>query len=185
MLNLELKAKIKSGYGYKQHKSVDMGSEMINKVAITPANVIDSKGFKHVAPNQGATYTDKSYCDKNAWDVAKVRNLHLCAIKKNNMKNKNRDLDRYYTSLRAPFENVFSKLNKRTRYRGIVKNQFSVFMQAIVFNFKRLAVLTTSTPPLIATLKQGIAISSLRKITKITKKLQIKTQKNSRNLKKN
>ena len=31
-----------------------MQSGMINKVAITSANVIDSKGFKHVAPNSGA-----------------------------------------------------------------------------------------------------------------------------------
>jgi hypothetical protein len=34
-----------------------MQSGMINKVAITSANLIDSKGFKHVAPNQGAVYT--------------------------------------------------------------------------------------------------------------------------------
>ena len=34
-------------------------SGMINKVAITSAKVINSKGFKHVAPNQGAVYADK------------------------------------------------------------------------------------------------------------------------------
>jgi IS5 family transposase len=37
---------------------------------------------------------------------------------------------------------AFSKQNKRVRYRGIAKNQFSAFMQAIIFNFKRLAVLS-------------------------------------------
>ena len=52
------------------------------------------------------------------------------------MKNKNCDLDSYYTKLRAPFEHVFSKQNKRVRYQGIAKNQFSAFMQAITFNFK-------------------------------------------------
>ena len=78
------KSKDKIWFGYKQHTSVDMQSGMINKVAITPANVIDSKGFKH---------------------------------------------------------------NKRVRYRGIAKNQFSAFMQAITFNFKRLAVLAGSAPP--------------------------------------
>ena len=145
------KSKDKIWYGYKQHTSVDMQSGVINKVAITPANVIDSKGFKHVAPSQGAVYADKGYCDKNAKQAALTKNLHLCAIKKNNMKGKNRDLDRYYTAIRAPFEHVFSKQNKRVRYRGIAKNQFSAFMQAITFNFKRLVVLTTSSPPLIAT----------------------------------
>jgi len=141
------KSKDKIWYGYKQHTSVDMQSGMINKVAITPANIIDSKGFKHVAPHSGAVYADKGYCDKNAKQAALIKGIHLCAIKKNNMKNKNRDLDRYYTALRAPFEHVFSKQNKRVRYRGIAKNQFSAFMQAITFNFKRLIVLATSTPP--------------------------------------
>jgi hypothetical protein len=124
-----------------------MQSGMINKVAITPANVIDSKGFKHAAPNSGAVYDDKGYCDKNARQAALTKGLHLCAVKKNNMKGKNRDLDRYYTAIRAPFEYVFSKQNKRVRYRGIAKNQFSAFMQAITFNFKRLAVLAGSAPP--------------------------------------
>ncbi len=83
--------------------------------------------------------------------TAATKNLHLAAVKKNNMKNKNRDLDSYYTKLRAPFEHVFSKQNKRVRYQGIAKNQFTAFMQAITFNFKRLVVLTASAPPLITT----------------------------------
>ena len=49
-------------YGYKKHVSVDMQSGLINKVAVTPANVTDSKGFKHVCPNSGAVYADKGYC---------------------------------------------------------------------------------------------------------------------------
>lgn len=140
------KSKDKIWYGYKQHTSVDMQSGLINKVAITSANIIDSKGFKHVAPSQGAVYADKGYCDKNAKQTARSKNLHLAAIKKNNMKNKNRDLDRYYTALRAPFERVFSKQNKRVRYKGIAKNQFTAFMQAIAFNFKRLLAITTLPP---------------------------------------
>ena len=128
-----------------------MQSGMINKVAITSANVIDSKGFKHVAPNSGAAYADKGYSDKNAKQAALTKGVHLCAIKKNNMKGKNRDLDRYYTAIRAPFEHVFSKQNKRVRYRGIAKNQFSAFMQAITFNFKRLVVAAESAPPPIST----------------------------------
>lgn len=139
------KGKNKFWYGYKKHVSVDMGSGLINKVAITPANVTDSKGFKYVAPSSGATYADKAYCDKNARQTAATKGLHLAAVKKNNMKDKNRDLDKFYTKLRSPFENVFSQDNKRTRYRGIAKNQFSVFMQAMCFNLKRLVVLTA--PP--------------------------------------
>ncbi len=32
------------------------------------------------------------------------------------MKDKNRDLDKYYTRIRSPFERVFSKQNRRIRY---------------------------------------------------------------------
>lgn len=135
------KGKNKYWYGYKQHTCVDMQSGLINKVAITPANLTDAQGMKHVTPDSGAIYTDKGYCTKPAQITAKVKNLHLAAIKNNNMKDKNRDKDRWYSSVRASFESVFSKRNKNTRYNGIAKNQFAGFMYAICFNLKRLIVL--------------------------------------------
>lgn len=135
------KGKNKYWYGYKQHTCVDMQSGLINKVAITPANLTDAQGMKHVTPDSGAIYADKGYCTKPAQITAKVKNLHLAAIKNNNMKDKNRDKDRWYSSVRASFESVFSKRNKNTRYNGIAKNQFAGFMYAICFNLKRLIVL--------------------------------------------
>jgi len=129
-------------YGYKKHVSVDIQSGMINKVAVTPANLTDSQGFKHVMPSSGATYVDKGYCTKPAKDAAVRKGVHLCAVKTNNMRDKNFDLDKYYTKIRAPFERVFSQDNKRVRYAGIAKNQFTEFMNAICFNLKRLVVLT-------------------------------------------
>jgi transposase, IS5 family len=135
-------------YGFKKHTSVDMQSGMINKVAITPANLIDSKGMKHVTPDQGAVYADKGYCDINARKAAAEKNLHLAAIKKNNMKGKNKDLDRFYSKMRAPYERVFSKTNHRVRYQGVAKNQFTAFMEAIAHNFKRIVVLNEDAPPL-------------------------------------
>lgn len=134
-------------YGYKKHCSVDMQSGMINKVAVTAANVIDSKGLKHVAPRQGAVYGDKGYCDKNAKKVAARNNFHLAAVKKNNMKEKNKDLDKFYTRMRCPYERVFSKSSHRVRYSGIAKNQFTAFMEAICFNLKRWVVLDKESPP--------------------------------------
>lgn len=135
------KSKNKFWYGYKQHTSVDMQSGLINKVAITPANVTDAQGFKHVAPNSGAVYADKGYCVEPCKITAKRKNIHLAAIKNNNMKDKNKDKDKWYTKLRSPYEHVFSQRNKRTRYVGIAKNQFATFMSSICFNLKRLVVI--------------------------------------------
>ena len=113
----------------------------ICKVAITSANVPDAKGFKHVCPNQGATYADKGYCSRDTNRDAARKGCYLRAIKKNNMKDKNKDLDRWISSIRAPYESVFSKQRKRTRYCGIAKNQFAAYMEAICFNLKRLSAL--------------------------------------------
>ena len=76
------KGKNKFWYGYKQHTSVDMQTGLINKVAITPANITDASGFKHVCPAQGAAYLDKGYCINPAPRIAKAKGVHLAAIKK-------------------------------------------------------------------------------------------------------
>lgn len=57
------------------------------------------------------------------------------------MSGKNKELDRWISHLRSPYERVFSKREVRVRYRGVMKNQFAAFMQAMGFNLKRLAVL--------------------------------------------
>ena len=135
-------------YGYKGHVSVDMGSGMIQKVAVTPANVSDQEGFQYVCPNGGMVFGDKAYCLKPAQDVMQVHGCHSGAILKDNMKEKNHDKDRWLTKVRAPFEGIFSKMEKRARYRGLVKVQMQAFLEAIVFNVKRLVVI--GSPPLFA-----------------------------------
>lgn len=135
------KGKDKFWYGSKKHVSVDMQSGLINKVSVTPANASDARSLKNVCPNQGAIYADKAYCTKRARRDAARRGCHLRAIKKNNMRDKNRDLDRWISSLRAPYERVFANQRKRVRYCGISKNQFAAFMESICFNLRRLSAL--------------------------------------------
>jgi IS5 family transposase len=135
------KGQKKYGDGYKEHGSVDMQSGLINKVATTPANLPDAQGLRHVCPTQGAIYGDNGYCTAPARQAAAQRSCHLAASQRNNMKTKNRDRDRWDSHLRAPYERVFSQWSKRVRYRGVAKNQFAAFLQAMAFNLKRLVVL--------------------------------------------
>ena len=121
-----------------------MQTGLINKVAITPGNVTDAKGLKHVCPSGGASYADKGYCVGPARRIAKAKGVHLAAVKKKNMKGKNRDQDRWYSSLRSAYERVFSKRERRVRYRGIAKNQFAAFFGVICFNLKRIVSLNSS-----------------------------------------
>ena len=77
--------------------------------------------------------------------IAKIKGNCLVAIKKNNMKGKDVDEDRWNSYLRMPYERVFAHRSRRMRYVGIAKNQFAAFMRAICFNLKRLIVL--NPPP--------------------------------------
>jgi IS5 family transposase len=129
-------------YGFKKHVGVDMQSGMITNVAVTPANVTDAEGAVHVMPSGGAVCADKAYV--GAIPEMKRRGIHPMVILRNNMKEKNRDLDRWLTKLRAPYEGTFSKQNKRVRYRGVAKNQGAEFMYAIAFNFRRLLALNAA-----------------------------------------
>jgi IS5 family transposase len=63
------------------------------------------------------------------------------AILRDNMKAKNKDLDRWITKIRSPYERTFSEQNQRVRYRGVAKNQAVEFLYAVAYNFRRLPVL--------------------------------------------
>ncbi len=143
------KGKNKFWYGYKKHVSVDMQSGLINKVAITPANVTDAKGLKHICPNKGVVFADKGYCTEDAQKIIQSKSCEDGSIKKNNMKGKNKELDKWRTIMRMPYERVFSKTSHRVRYRGVAKNQFFAFLEALAHNIKRLVVL--EAPPIFAT----------------------------------
>jgi IS5 family transposase len=123
-------------YGFKKHVAVDMQSGMITRVAVTPANVSDPAGARHIMPRGGAACGDKGYV--GALLEMKRRGVHPMVIKRNNMKDKNADLDRWITGIRSPYEGTFSKQNNRVRYKGTVKNQGAEFLYAIAFNLRRL-----------------------------------------------
>ena len=135
------KGKNKFWYGFKKHISVDMQSGLINKVALTPANITDANGLKHVLPQTGAVYADKGYCDRQTHIDAQRKNCILRAILKNNMKGKDKGRDHFITKMRSPYERVFSQTNHRVRYKGIAKNQFALFMASLAFNLKRMVIL--------------------------------------------
>lgn len=128
-------------YGYKRHVSIDMKHGMITKVAVTPANIPDGKGLKHVCPSGGMIFGDKAYCGEEAQRTIKAHGCHSGVILKNNMKKKDFKKDKWLTRVRMPYEGIFSLFKKRARYRGLVKVQFQAFMEAFSVNIKRLVTL--------------------------------------------
>jgi transposase, IS5 family len=140
------KGKKKFWFGYKRHPNVDMRSGMVTKVAVTPANQPDGKVMKSVLRQGGMVFADKAYSKGAASRAMRIKGCHSGAIKKRNRKDKNRDLDRWLTRVRMPYEGVFSKCQRRARYRGWAKVQLQAFMEALAHNLKRAIVLSDAVP---------------------------------------
>lgn len=130
------KGKKKFWFGYKRNVAVDMKSGVVTKVAITPANATDADALKHVCPKEGMVFADKGYCGEQVEDELKKRGCHSGIIKKNNMKNKDHNKDKWLTKVRMPYESVFSKMEKRSRYRRLWKMQYQGFMEGLAHNLK-------------------------------------------------
>lgn len=131
------KGKDKIWFGYKRHNAVDMRYGLISKLAVTPANVLDFKALQDICPKGGMAFMDKLYDTKKCHLILKANSCASAIIRKNNNKDKNRDLDRWRSKIRMPFEGTFSKLNHHARYRGRIKVLFQNFAEAIAFNLKK------------------------------------------------
>ncbi len=118
-----------------------MTSGIITKVKTTPANVPDHKAVEDILPESGMVFADKGYDTNSTNEMLARKNLHSGIIKKNNRKNKDPDKDRWLTSVRMPYEGLFSKADKRTPYRGLAKVSFHQTLDALCQNFKRLVKL--------------------------------------------
>lgn len=139
------KSKTNIWFGYKRHCSVDMRFGLIDKLVVTPANVLDFQALKDICPRNQMVFMDKLYDTKKSDLILLANSCAAGTIRKNNNKNKNRDLDRWRSGVRMPFEGIFSKLRKRTRYRGKLKVLFENFALAICHNLKK-AIKILPTP---------------------------------------
>ena len=133
------KGKNKNWLGYKRHHQVDMKQGIITDVKITGADVNDGQAFidENLCPSSGMVFLDKGYDGDPVEEEILKNGCAPAVIRKNNRKNKNRDLDRWRTSVRMPFENTFSKMKKHCRYWTKPKVKVQATMEAMVHNFKR------------------------------------------------
>lgn len=140
------KSKTNIWFGYKRHEAVDMRFGLITKLAVTPANVPDYKTTVSICPKVGMVFSDKLFDCKENNNVLKAHGLHAGTIRKNNNKAKNKDLDRWVSAMRMPFESTFSKCRKRTKFRGRAKVFFQATFEAICHNLKKALVVASLRP---------------------------------------
>lgn len=131
------KSKNKIWFGYKRHTQVDMRYGLIDKVAVTPANILDFQVLKNICPKNVMVFMDKLYDTKSSDLILKANHCALGTIRKDNNHNKNRDLDSWRSKVRMPFESTFSKQRKRTKFKGQIKVLFQCFTEAMCYNLKK------------------------------------------------
>lgn len=145
------KSKKSFWFGYKLAISVDMLQGIITKISVKPANTMDHDMFNDVKPKQGAVVGDKGFDTNSVREICKSNNLHNMIIKKNNRKDKNKDLDKYITKIRSPFENVFpaitGKKNEggsyKTHFKGEEKITFQMLFKALACNLMRVVKISS------------------------------------------
>ena len=142
------KSKNNIWYGYKRHHNVDMRHGLIDKLTVTPANVPDPKALKEIITKNSMVFMDKIYDQKKAYETLKANHCHSGIIKKRNNRTKNKDLDRWKSKTRMPFEGNFSKLRKRAKFRSKVKVLMQCYFEAMTHNLKKaIAILPLETNP--------------------------------------
>lgn len=131
------KSKNKIWFGYKRHCSVDMRFGLIDKLTVTPANILDPQMLADICPDNQMVFMDKLYDTKKANLILTANGCASGIIRKNNNKSKDFKLDSWRSKIRMPFEGTFSKMNHRARYRGKTKVLFQCFAEAIAHNLKK------------------------------------------------
>ena len=140
-------------FGYKAHVGVDLGSGIIRRQRLTPANVNDTvEAGALICGDEAAVYADEAYTS----DTHRQR-LRKLGIKDRMMHrpNKHHPLtprqiqhNRGIGRLRAPVEQVFARLKRlcgwtRVRYYGVARNAVHLALLCTALNLKRLIVLKT------------------------------------------
>lgn len=139
------KSKTNIWFGYKRHEAVDMRYGLIKKLTVTQANVLDYQTVKNICPNQGMVFMDKLFDCKEADLWIRANGCQAATIRKKNNPKKNKDLDRWRSGIRMPFEGIFSKQRKRAKYRGQIKVAFQCFAEAIIHNLKKAVRIVSTT----------------------------------------
>ena len=138
-------------FGYKRHVSVDIASGLIQEVWVTPANVPDAAIFKLVCPTETRVFADRGYDAEHVRETLRQKKCEDGIMRLKTRKDFDPERNKAISKKRAPWEHVFSKMSRRTRYMGVAKTYMQALMEAIVHNLKRLVKLEGLTPAVIGT----------------------------------
>lgn len=140
----------KAKFGYKLHVSCDTKKQLIQGLALTPANTADTKMLEEVMPpTVGRIYADKAYDNfKRRHQLRRdgIANSILTKIPKTAAE---RARNKRISRIRSRVERIFAHLKARygythVRYRGLIRNKGHAYLLAMAYNMKRAVAMQPS-----------------------------------------
>lgn len=136
-------------FGYKLHAAVDLGTGIVRRAAVTPANVADvDLGHHLVIGDEQAVYADKGYVGPRLRERLKAGGIRD-RVQQKAQKNKpltprQRLRNRLIGRIRGRVEGVFGALKRsyglaRMRFMGLGRNAAATFLTLIAWNLARAA----------------------------------------------
>jgi IS5 family transposase len=135
-------------FGYKAHVALDMESRIVRRLALTPANVNETRcADALICGDERAVYADKAYDSKARRGALKAAGIRNGIMRRWHWKwpAPSRWMERRNKLLvkrRAPIEPLFALLKNvyrfaRARYRGLLRNSAALHLAAAAMNLKR------------------------------------------------
>jgi len=140
-------------FGYKFHAAVDVGSDLVRAVAVTPANVQEVTIADALIPEDaGTVYADRGYHSKRLRDFLVDRKLGDAIMRRGDRRQPLSEAEQQknhaITAVRSNIERLFGHLKRsyrlgRLRAFSLARNNVDLHLYAIAFNLRRWRRLAT------------------------------------------
>jgi transposase, IS5 family len=138
-------------FGYKVHLTVDQGSDLLRRLALTKASTSESRLFEElVIGDEAAVFADGAYA-KDARKAALRGQGVFCGIinrpwRYRAITAQQKRRNKYYSRVRRAVERVIGTLKcrygmERCRYLGWRRNHNHLWLKGICYNLKKMLVL--------------------------------------------
>jgi IS5 family transposase len=142
-------------FGYKVHLSVDQGSGLLRRLALTAANVSESHLFEDmVVGDEAAVFADGAYAKDARKKALRGRGI-FCGIINRPWRHRpisaqQKKRNKFLSRVRRAVERVIGTLKcryglERCRYLGRVRNHNHLWLKGMCYNLKKMLVLQGAT----------------------------------------
>ena len=142
-------------FGYKVHLTVDQGSDLLRRLALTPASTSESRLFEEmVIGDEAAVFADGAYA-KDARKAALRGRGVFCGIinrpwRYRAITAQQKKRNRFFSRVRRAVERVIGTLKcryglERCRYLGHMRNHNHIWLKGMCYNLRKMLVLQGAT----------------------------------------